>query len=576
MNRLLLLPSARLIPPELRVDFGDIPSGMIPLNSQPALHHIAGPYTAADFNTLVAVSDRAAMVEEYVCRSPDLRVKTVNVGITRSIGETVATALHSLAKLPGLLVVNFADTLLGEVVIEPDAVCYQELEELFRWTAFEFDETWTIRRVFEKGQMKPARAPQPVFVGVCSFSDPRRFLALLDRAVENAGAGVDPYWDAVVEYHNGLPPERRRLKPAKEWHDFGHLDTYYAMQRSFFLNQRCFNSMSVDLGRGVVRKASTHAGKLAREIEWYLALPASLQYLGPRVFEYRKECGETSAEMEFYGYPALNDVYLHGEWDPGVWAQVLRAIGRAVDGMCAHKLTLAAGERREALRSMYESKTRERLEPILDDPRFAALTGDAVVINGRRCPGLRRCLQIMPAVLERAGLYESSQFTIIHGDLCLSNILYDRRSGFVRLVDPRGSFGASGIYGDSRYDLAKLSHSFHGDYDFYVNGLFHLEVSGQEVHCAPFRRAAHENIRRMFDQWLRAREGAGCRLVHLIESLLFLSMVPLHGDRPWSQLAFLARGLELFQAAADDTQNSLIEVFHHVAADDKHPHYHGR
>ena len=47
-----------------------------------------------------------------------------------------------------------------------------------------------------------------------------------------------------------------------------------ATQRSFFLNHRCFNSVSVDLGRGVLRKSSTHSQKLAQEIEWYRDLPA--------------------------------------------------------------------------------------------------------------------------------------------------------------------------------------------------------------------------------------------------------------------------------------------------------------
>jgi len=576
MNKLLLLPSARLIPPELRVDFGDIPSGMIPLSSQPALHHIARPYAEAGFDIRVAVSDRAAMVEAYVSRCPELRAEAIPVGPTGSIGETIATALHSLPQLPGQLVVNFADTLLGAVITEPDAVCYQELDELYRWTAFETDEAGAILRIFEKGQTKQGATAQPVFVGVCSFSDPARLLELLDRALENADTGVDPYWMAVMAYHNGLAAGERRLKTVTEWHDFGHLDTYYATQRSFFLNQRYFNSMSVDLGRGVVRKASTHAGKLAREIEWYLALPPALQYLGPRVFSYRKDEGETSAEMEFYGYPALNDVYLHGEWDPGIWTQVLEAIGRALDGMRAHESQLGPRDRREALRAMYETKTLERLEPILGDARFSALTGDTVQINGRRCRGLGRCLEQLPAVLEESGVYDSPRFTIIHGDLCLSNILYDRRSGFVRLVDPRGSFGVSGIYGDSRYDLAKLSHSFHGDYDFYVNGLFHLDIDVGAITCTPFRRAGHEQTRRMFHRWLTAREGGGRRAVHLIESLLFLSMVPLHADRPRSQLAFLTRGLELFEEAAGASDYSRIEVFSHAGVEDEHPHYHGR
>ena len=575
MNKLLLLPSARLVPAELRVDFGEIPSGMIPLNSLPALHHIAQPYAAAGYDVVIAVHERARAIEEYVARCPGLRARTVDVGATGLIGETVATALHRLREMPAQLVINFADTLLDDLVPAADAVCFSEVEELFRWTAFEADERGVIERVFEKNQLKPAPAGR-VFVGAFGISDPGRFLGILDRCLRRADAPVDPFWRAVVEYHNTLPPERRLLRQVADWRDFGHLDTYYATQRSIFLNQRYFNSVSVDLGRGVLRKASAHSEKLAREIEWYLALPAELQYLGPRVFGYRKDPGETSAEMEFYGYPALNDVYLHGAWDPGVWGQVLGAIGRAIDGMRQYKQPAGAKARREALRSMYQAKTVERLGPILTDRRFRVFTEGTVRINGRECMGLGRCLAVLPEVMERSGVSDPPEFTIIHGDLCLSNVLYDRRSGFVRLVDPRGSFGASGIFGDPRYDLAKLSHSFHGDYDFYVNGLFGLEVSEDGVECRPFRSPLHETVRQMFDHWLLRRERAHYRAIRLIESLLFLSMAPLHADRPRSQLAFLARGLELFDRAVRTAAAPSIEVSSDAGSHDEHYYYDGR
>ena len=73
-------------------------------------------------------------------------------------------------------------------------------------------------------------------------------------------------------------------------------------------------------------------------------------------------------------------------------------------------------------------------------------------------------------------LAENVQGCIVHGDLCLSNILYDLRSRICKLLDPRGSFGAAGIYGDPRYDVAKLYHSIYGLYDFITNDLFHVSI----------------------------------------------------------------------------------------------------
>ena len=52
-----------------------------------------------------------------------------------------------------------------------------------------------------------------------------------------------------------------------------------------------------------------------------------------------------------------------------------------------------------------------------------------------------------------------SEFSVIHGDPCFTNILIEETYNFMRLIDPRGSFGSFDIYGDSRYDLAKIFHS---------------------------------------------------------------------------------------------------------------------
>ena len=64
---------------------------------------------------------------------------------------------------------------------------------------------------------------------------------------------------------------------------------------------------------------------------------------------------------------------------------------------------------------------------------------------------------------------------IMHGDFCFSNILFDLNNLIIKLIDPRGSFGVPSIFGDPRYDVAKLRHSAVGLYDFIVSGFFLLE-----------------------------------------------------------------------------------------------------
>lgn len=551
MNNLLLLPSAKLAPAELRIDFGEIPSGMVPLASRPALDHILAPWAARGWDAVVAVEEAGEQIANYLARHPELRARAVNVGRSGSLAETVSAALHSLGRLPERLVINFADTLVADELEPGDTICYREMEDLYRWTAFEFDEEARIVRVIDKDRPKPQYV-LPVFVGVFSISDPGRFLGSLDAAAGAAApGGADPFWRALAGYFNHLPAGRRRLQRVEHWADFGHLDTYYRTQRTYFLNRRFFNSMQVDAGRGVLRKSSTQAGKLAAEIRWYLELPAGLQHLAPRIFDYRMEDGGAFAEMEFYGYPALNDVYLHGRWDEGVWEQALGAIEQALAEMQSHRLRAGLEDRHRAMREMYLGKTRQRLEECAANASLSVFWRDHLKINGAERAGIPACLAVLPRILERLEIFDGTEFTILHGDLCLSNILFDRRNGFVRLIDPRGSFGRFRLHGDPRYDLAKLSHSFEGDYDFLVNGMFDLNIEGNSVALRPHLESGHHRIKQMFHRWLVRRTGNGYRKVKLIESLLFLSMAPLHADRPRSQAAFLARGLELFAEAAE-------------------------
>jgi hypothetical protein len=114
-----------------------------------------------------------------------------------------------------------------------------------------------------------------------------------------------------------------------------------------------------------------------------------------------------------------------------------------------------------------------------------------------------------------------------HGDLCLSNILlcFD---GKVRFIDPRG---VESIWLDEYYDIAKLSQSFLGEYDYIINDL--------PVIPKPY-------IKDMFIGYT-ARAGMSHQLLIAYEASLFISMCPLHADRPDHVKAFLHKADSLLK-----------------------------
>ena len=140
-------------------------------------------------------------------------------------------------------------------------------------------------------------------------------------------------------------------------------------------------------------------------------------------------------------------------------------------------------------------------------------------------------------------LQSNYQPSIIHGDFCLSNILFDLNSFVVKLIDPRGSFGSKGIGGDPRYDIAKLRHSIVGLYDFIVHDLFSLEKKDKGFKKNIFRNDNSLNLQLKFDE-LIIKWNYDLREIKFIEALLFLSMIPLHNENKKRQLFFYLHGIE--------------------------------
>jgi len=515
---------------------------MIPFGGAPALQRIVEGYRA-DWRVVVAAHADASSIARYLEHREAGQISMVDVGATRNLGETVLRALEARGVWDGPLVVHFGDTLAPGEELEGDAFLFARPHDLFRWTTFRLDSKGFPEHVLDKGIEKEGQGQ--VFIGVFSFAEAERFRSCLAAAVARPDADLDPFYRALVAYYRASahPP---RARETAHWVDLGHLDTYYASRLVHAMGQREFNAVRVDASRGILTKRSRDRSKFLDEIQWYLGLPHDLQYLAPRVFAHSVDPADPWIEMEFYGYPPLADIYLYSRLDRTEWKAIFRVVEQVLSDMGRHPVAPAdSAGIGAALQSMYLEKTIERLgrPGARDLPRD--LIEGPLEVNGRPCLSLERCLDQLPEALTSAGLLSPVPFTVIHGDFCLSNILFDRRSRAIRLVDPRGRFGTFSIHGDPRYDLAKLSHSFNGGYDFLVHGLFALTRGGPgRIQLRLFEDEGHQAVRDQFNQTFLASEEL-LRQVRGIEGLLFLSMVPLHSDDPRAQEAFLTRGLEL-------------------------------
>jgi hypothetical protein len=295
-------------------------------------------------------------------------------------------------------------------------------------------------------------------------------------------------------------------------------------------------------------KRSENRSKFIDEINYLRLLPPELAVLFPRIVEYSTDWDRAFVTMEFYGYPTLAELFVFEALEPAVWER----ISRHLQWITQHSFKSHLGSVSTAdLHQMYVAKTQERLEQAVrsTEPPLAKLLQSTQTIRLNDVE-LDAFPTLWPWVASEVARLSPIEGSLIHGDLCFSNILYDLRGGICRLIDPRGSFGQAGLYGDPRYDLAKLNHSVRWLYDFIVADLFSVTDDGDFAYDLQiFHRAYHGDIAEVFADALFADYPAG--EIDLITGLLFASMIPLHADRPDRQLAFALRSLEILNACRD-------------------------
>ena len=130
-----------------------------------------------------------------------------------------------------------------------------------------------------------------------------------------------------------------------------------------------------------------------------------------------------------------------------------------------------------SLSEAYYNKTIERLLRIRDLIPFA--NDEIITINNKECRNIFFYRQKLSARLDELQS-NCDAFVFIHGDCTFSNMML-KDDGEPVLIDPRGYFGYTKLYGDDRYDWAKLYYSIVGNYDRFNLGRFKLSIGESGV-----------------------------------------------------------------------------------------------
>jgi capsular polysaccharide biosynthesis protein len=541
----LLIPSALLVPSDMRNKFGELPTALFPLGNKTMIERLYDKYKDIVDVIYIVVKRKQLLINDYI-NSKKLPIGIIELDELKDLGYTIQYGMEFIRDKEPLIdyiYVNFADLLLDENVPinNHNFFYYASGMSTDEWTYFK-DNNGTITDILDKCPLSENYHISDfsgIFVGLFGFAKPYYFLELL-KQYSNVHSEMDTFYQAIFTYSQEYP---FTILHSQNWFDVGHSDNYSKATTS--VAARSFNSIEIDEQRGILKKRSENKEKLVNEIRWYLRIPNKLQYLLPRVYDYSLELTDPYVSMEYYGYHTLHESLVFGDLPLVKWQAIFQKLLFAINDMGQFRVTGERNQFETALRDIYLQKTFDRLDMIRNKPDFHSFFENTITINGKEYSSLNEYIKMLPELIEKLVVNTfTGQFNIIHGDLCFANILIEDTYDFIRVIDPRGKFGTFDIYGDARYELAKLMHTLDGKYDFIIEDMFDIDVIGNTIEYHVHKQI--DNITNVFLDVFRESID-NIQAVRLIEATLFLSMIPLHSDYKQRQFAMLATGVMLLE-----------------------------
>jgi len=432
----------------------------------------------------------------------------------------------------GIVRVILGDTLIRDSFTENFNFVYTApVTDSRRWCLVSFDNNKRITQYFDK--QSGLEPPYNAIAGYYHFLNGKLLNNCVTDSIKQKEKELS---DVLTRYGRNEPIY---AKTVSDWYDFGNIDRLIEAKQKL-LKPRYFNSLSINQTLGTITKFSKNNQKLKDELDWYQNIPEPLKVLTPRILHYEPQNNEVQIVQEYYGYPTLAELYVYGEFHSDTWISILNRV------MAIHKefLKYSGSLNEEYIQEMYSKKIFLRLKEAgkQDNSWREILSAQELMFNNKNLIGIPGLRNFINQISEK--LAKTTSTTVIHGDFCFSNILFDINNQIIRLIDPRGRFGKKGIYGDPRYDIAKLRHSVHEYYDYIVADMFDCYEKNGEFYGGIYKNGSNSEIIRRFDEMILSL-GYNLDEIKFIEGLLFISMLPLHHDNNKRQKMMFFTGLKL-------------------------------
>ena len=520
---MILVTAAAYVGQELQSGFGRVPPCMLPVGNRPILE-LQIEVLRAKFpqeRLVLSLPANFQCAAGHALTFARHRIETIAVKEGLTLADSVLYVINAMADDSGVLRILHGDTLIFDLPDGDDVIATGRTQTDYPW------------------EIEGANAREEiVWSGYFSFSSARQLSRCLALSGGNFAA-------AVHNYDAGCKLARAEVA---RWLDVGHINTFFAA-REQMTTERSFNSIVI--ADGCVRKTGENQRKIRGEINWLRTVPRMIKLRTPQLVEAGEdEQGRPYYITEYMHLVPLNELFVHSRHSVIFWNSIyghcekfFAECRRAFEALPQEVRAVEEARVQVEAQQLRVAKTAQRLQEFSRQRGFAL--DQAWHINGSERPSLWALFELASARAAQQPCVPG----VLHGDFCFSNILYDSRANAIKVIDPRGVThdGALSIYGDLAYDVAKLSHSVLGLYDYIMAGLYALEEHG--AHRLAF------SLR--IDPWLQPLQQAYAAQTFLGGQitlraclpqviLLFLSMLPLHADDERRQLALMANAYRLY------------------------------
>ncbi|AFN55957.1 ecdysteroid kinase [Zymomonas mobilis] len=529
-NPINLIMSGAYISNELIAEFGPLPPAFLPL----------GVGRLYDKQISCLKQDTKEVIPIYITLPESFEIPCHDLqylkekGVTPifipdglELGEAIVLAINSISAYSSSIRILHGDTVLNRLPNGLDVAAAHPEKDDYCWAAInhtnnQIDNFELIEAATERN------LDRSVACGYFAFSSCSELVRSMVRSRYDFIKGLNLY--------NKRYP--MRMEHVEDWYDFGHLQTYYHSRR-MVSTSRSFNSLQIT--DTDVRKYSTDHFKMEAEAHWFANLPPLLLPYSARLLDKGIEGNRTFYATEYQYTPNLSELFVFSEIGKVTWKKILNSSISFLENCNKYK---GNKTRDHYMNLLMGSKTISRLE------RYSEETGFNIErplqFNGSNTPSLLNIAETLQTMISE----NSEEFsTIMHGDFHFGNILYNSRNSRISVIDPRGYVSDKDldIYGDIRYDIAKYSHSINGLYDLIIAGRYSLTQDHDYSFFIEFEKSQQRDwLQKIFSELIIANIAANSLEIQAITISLFLSMLPLHADRPDRQAAFIANALRLF------------------------------